>query len=206
MAIGSDYRDGATAGRIRVWALRHDGKDVGLLTIDTDSRVIEECLGTDNEPLGWERDLFLEMQRALEVSGDQINEMVESGAFSLFVHQPNLRPVRLQIGERTYQVWSSGGALVLCDERKRWSQFKLALPRRREIPSCDATYGSALDADELVCLVAVCPELGEGDRSKPARKTKKEILAVRWSDGGDAAQRRGAEGRAVERPARLGSP
>ena len=147
--LGSDYRDALRRGESEFWSLRYQGKDVGLLTIDTDSRMIEECLGVDNEPLGWERDLFLELQRALDACGDQINEMVESGAFSLFVHQPNLRPVRLQIGERTYQVWSSGGALVLCDERKRWSQFKLVLPRRREIPSCDATYGSALDADEL---------------------------------------------------------
>ena len=188
--LGSDYRDALRRGESEFWALRYDGKDVGLLTIDTDSRVIEECLGADNEPLGWERDLFLEMQRALEVSGDQINEMVESGAFSLFVHQPNLRPVRLQIGERTYQVWSSGGALVLCDERKRWSQFKLALPRRREIPSCDATYGSALDADELVCLVAVCPELAkviaqnlpenrEGDSGRTVERRRRRRPAAR---------------------------
>lgn len=157
--LGSDYRDALRRGESEFWALRHDGRDVGLLTIDTDSRVIEECLGEDNEPLGWKRDLFLELQRALDASGDQIDEMVESGAFSLFVHQPHLRPVRLQIGERTYQVWSSGGALIFCDDRKRWSRFKLALRRHREFPSCEATYGSALDADELVYLVAVCPEL-----------------------------------------------
>ena len=188
--LGSDYRDALRRGESEFWALRHDGKDVGLLTIDTDSRVIEECLGADNEPLGWERDLFLEMQRALEVSGDQINEMVESGAFSLFVHQPNLRPDRLQIGERTYQVWNSGGALVLCDERKRWSQFKLVLPRRREIPSCEVTYGSALDADELVCLVAVCPDLAkaiaqnlpenqEGDSGRTVGRQRRRRPAAR---------------------------
>ena len=99
--LGSDYRDALRRGESEFWALRYERKDVGLLAIDTDSRVIEECLGADNEPLGWERHLFLELQRALDASGDQISEMFESGSFSLFVHQPKLRATRLHFGERT---------------------------------------------------------------------------------------------------------
>ena len=115
----------------------------------------------DNEPLGWERELFLELQRALDAAGDQIEEFIELGAFSLFLHQPNLHPVPVQIAKRTYQVWSSTGELIVRDDRERWSRFRLVLRLRRELPSCEATFGSALDADELVCLVAVSPELAE---------------------------------------------
>ena len=157
--LGEDYRDALRQGESEFWALRHQGDDVGLLAIDAESRKVEEFGGEANDPLGWERRLLLELQRVLSAAGDEIEEFIESGAFSLFVHQPHLRPVRVQVGQRTYQVWRSTGELIMCDDCKRWSRFKLVLRRRREFPSCEATYGSALDADELVCLVAVSPEM-----------------------------------------------
>lgn len=159
--LGADYRDALRRGESEFWVLRCLGEDVGLLAIDTESRRIEECAGVANEPVGWEQDLFLELQSVLSATGDQIEEFIDSGAFSLFVHQPNLYPVPVQIDKRTYQVWSSIGELIVCDDRERWSRFRLALRRRRELPSCEATYGSALDADQLVCLVAVSPVLAE---------------------------------------------
>ena len=159
--LGADYRDALRRGESEFWVLRCLGEDVGLLAIDTESRRIEECAGVANEPVGWEQDLFLELQRVLSAAGDQIEEFIDSGAFSMFVHQPNLYPVPVQIDKRTYQVWSSIGELIVCDDRERWSRFRLALRRRRELPSCEATYGSALDADQLVCLVAVSPVLAK---------------------------------------------
>ena len=156
--LGSDYRDALRRGESEFWVLRCLGDDVGLLSIDTESRRIEECAGVANEPVGWEQDLFLELQRVLSATGDQIEEFIELGAFSLFVEQPNLRPVRVPVGKRTYQIWSSGGELILCDDHERWSRFKLALRRRGEYPSCRA-YGPELDTDELVCMVVVSPEL-----------------------------------------------
>ena len=113
----------------------------------------------DNEPVGWGRRLLLELQRALGAAGDEIEEFVESGAFSLFANEPNLRPVTVQTDDRTYQVWSSSEEFIFCDDRKRWSRFRLVRRRRRELPSCEATYGSALDSDELLCMVAVSREL-----------------------------------------------
>ena len=157
--LGSDYRDALRRGDSEFWALRCKGSDVGLLCIDIESRKIEECAGLDNEPVGWGRRLLLELQRVLSAAGDEIEEFVESGAFTLFVHQPNLRPVRVQIDLLICQVWSSSGELIVCDDRKRWSRFKLALGRRREFPTCEATYGSALDSDELLCMVATTSDL-----------------------------------------------
>lgn len=159
--LGSDYRDQLRQGESEFWALRRQGNHVGLLEVDTESRRIKECLGVANEPVGWKRGLFLELQRVVDADGDQVEVFIESGAFNLFVHQPNLRPAHLQIGERTYQVWSSDGVLILCDDRKRWSQFKLALRRHREFPSCEGYYGSALEVDEMVCLVALSPDLAK---------------------------------------------
>ncbi|MCZ0942337.1 MAG: hypothetical protein OXJ53_04705 [Gammaproteobacteria bacterium] len=157
--LGGDYRDALRGGESEFWALRCQGECVGLLTIDIESRKIEECAGVDNEPVGWGRRLLLELQRALNAAGDEIEEFVESGAFSLFAHQPNLRPVRVQVGLLICQIWSSSGELIVCDDRKRWSRFKLALGRRREFPACEATYGSALDSEELLCMVATTSEL-----------------------------------------------
>ena len=157
--LGGNYRDALRRGDSEFWALCCQGEYVGLLCIDTESRKIEECAGVDNEPVGWGRQLLLEVQRALSASGDEIKEFVESGAFSLFAHQPNLRPAPVQIRKRTYQVWSTSEELIVRDDRKRWSRFGLVLRRRREFPSCEATYGSALDSDELLCMVAVSSEL-----------------------------------------------
>ena len=156
---GEDYRDALLRRRSEFWALRHQGDDVGLLAIDADSRKIEEFGGEANDPVGWEWHLLLELQRELSATGDEINEFIESGAFSLFVNQPNLRPVLVQVGQRAYQVWRSTGELIIRDDHKRWSRFRLFRSWQREYPSCEATCGSALDADELVCLVAVSREL-----------------------------------------------
>ena len=157
--LGGDYRDALRRGESEFWALRCQGEDVGLVCIDAECRKIEEFAGVDNEPVGWGRHLLLELQRVLSAAGDEIEEFVESGAFSLFVHQPNLRPVRVQIGLLVCQIWSSSAELIVCDDRKRWSRFKLALGRRREFPTCEATYGSALDSEELLCMVATTSEL-----------------------------------------------
>ncbi|MYF10430.1 MAG: hypothetical protein F4229_05515 [Gammaproteobacteria bacterium] len=159
--LGSDYRAALRRGESEFWALRREGMNVGLLAIDTVSRTIEECAGVDNEPLGWERELLLKLQRALDVTGDQIEECVESGAFSLFLHQPNLRPVRARIDQRTYQIWGGTGEFIVCEDGKRWSRFRLTREHRRGIPICEVDFGSALDIDELVYLVAASPELRE---------------------------------------------
>ena len=128
------------------------------LTVDTRRRQIGECAGMADEPVGWQRPLLLELQRALDASGDEVEEFVESGAFSLFVKQPNLHPVSVAVGEQTYRVWSSTGELIICDDLKRWSRFRLALGHRPQFPSYSA-HGSALDVGELVCMVAISPEL-----------------------------------------------
>ena len=188
--LGSDYRDQLRQGESEFWALRRQGKHVGLLEVDTESRRIKECLGMANEPVGWKRGLFLELQRAVDADGDHVDEFIESGAFNLFVHQPNLRPALLHIGERTYQVWNSGGVLILCDDRKRWSQFKLALRRHREFPSWEGYYGSALEVDEMVCLVALSPDLAklisqnlpenqEGDSGRTVGRRRRRRPAAR---------------------------
>ena len=170
--LGGDYRDALRQGESEFWVLRRQGKCVGLLSIDVATRKIEECAGADNEPVGWERRGLLALQRALSAAGDEIEEFVESGAFSLFAHQPNLRPVPLQVGKRTHQVWSTREELIIRDDRKRWSRFRLCLRRRRDFPSCEATYGSALDSDELLCMVAVSCELAAViANSLPARDT-----------------------------------
>lgn len=159
--LGSHYRDALMRRESEFWALRHKGKDMGLLSIDVNRRTIEDFEGAGNEPVGWERHLLLELQRVLSAAGDEIEEFVELGAFALFFQQPSLRPVPVQIGKRTYQTWSSGSELILRDDRNRWSRFSLAFGRQHEFPSCEATYYSALDVQELVCLVAVSPELAK---------------------------------------------
>ena len=159
--LGSHYRDALKRGESEFWALRHKGRDMGLLNIDVNRRTIEDFEGAGNEPVGWERHLLLELQRVLSAAGDEIEEFVESGAFALFFQQPSLRPVPVQIGKRTYQTWSSGSELILRDDRNRWSRFRLAFGRQHEFPSCEATYYSALDVQELVCLVAISPELAK---------------------------------------------
>jgi len=159
--LGSDYRAALRRGKSEFWALRREEMEVGLLSIDTDSRTIEECYGVANDPLGWGRELLLELQRALDVTGDQIEECVKSGAFSLFLHQPNLRPVRARIDQRTYQIWGGTGEFIVCEDGKRWSRFRLTREYRRGIPICEVDFGSALDIDELVYLVAASAELRE---------------------------------------------
>lgn len=182
--LGGDYRDALRRGESEFWVLRCQGRDVGLLCIDAESRKIEECAGVDNEPVGWGRHLLLELQRVLSAAGDEIEEFVESGAFSLFAHQPNLRPVQAQVGLLVCQIWSSGGQLIVCDDRKRWSRFKLALGHRREFPTCEAIYGSALDSGELLCMVATSselaaviarslPERDAGDSDTPSRRRRR---------------------------------
>ena len=155
---GWHYLESLRRGECEFWVLRSQGNDVGLLAVDTRRRQIGECAGMADEPVGWQRPLLLELQRALDASGDEVEEFVESGAFSLFVKQPNLHPVSVAVGERTYRVWSSTGELIICDDLERWSRFRLALGHRPQFPSYSA-HGSALDVGELVCMVAISPEL-----------------------------------------------
>ena len=179
--LGGDYWDALRQGGTEFWALRLQEECVGLLSIDVETRKIEECAGADNDPVDWERRWLLELQRALSAAGDEIEEFVDSGAFSLFARQPSLRPAPVQVGKRTHQVWSTKEELIICDDRKRWSRFRLRLRRRRDFPSCEATYGSALDSDELLCMVAVSCELAAviaqslstmdaGDSDSPRRR------------------------------------
>ena len=157
--LGGHYRDALRRGESEFWVMRCHGDGVGMLCIDRESRKIEECAGIDNEPVGWGRQLLLELQRVLSVAGDEMEEFIDSGAFSLFANQPSIRPVCVNISNRPFRTWRSSGQLIICDDCERWSRFTLELGHRREFPSCQATYGSALDSEELLCMVAVSPEL-----------------------------------------------
>ena len=182
--LGSDHREDLRTGESEFWALRRQGKVVGLLSIDVENRRIEECGGVENEPIGWSRKLFLDLQRSLNAVGDEVTEIAKSGAFAYFLDESVPCPVVTQIGERTYEVWADDKRIIICDDRQRWSHFRMTPPRRGNLASCADHVGSTLDVEELVFLVAACPKLANvfvqnqpkadpQDNDRPARRRRR---------------------------------
>ena len=162
------YYEALRRGDTQFWVLLRGTEPLGLLAVCPKSREIGECAGPDNDPTGCSREFFLALQREMGVYGDDIDEIAEVGAFSLFATEPDIPPEVVQVGRQTYRIWGRTGEVILCDDRERWSRLVFKLKKKRGTNSCVSGPGH-LDEAALLELVLDSPKLQQAvNRYRPS--------------------------------------
>ena len=65
-SAGSRYHDGLRTGIAEFWAIRRVGKVIGVLSIRTDTRELDGCLGDRNEPVSADRSTMLSIRHTVD--------------------------------------------------------------------------------------------------------------------------------------------
>ena len=152
------YRDLRT-GKSEFWVLLRGTAPVGLLTICTQSRAIEQCAGIENEFVDCGRDTLIALQRELSAIGDDSSEFANVGAFSFFAIDPGISPIIVEDGRQQFRVWGRHGVVILCDHHGNWSRFVFRQYDGFESLACESIYGN-LSEGSLLELVLRFPALG----------------------------------------------
>ena len=133
-AYFEELRDGRTS----FYRLDGDSGPAGLLSMDVDSRCIQEASGQDNGELAIDRAAALKVLRKLNASANDVEAFSKVGAFSEFCARvPRTDPIKHR--ERQHWVWCfTSGRLqtVIVGQRSggratQWSRFERRCGGRR---------------------------------------------------------------------------
>ena len=169
----SDLRN----GKSEFWVLLRGTAPVGLLTICTQSREIEQCAGIGNEFVDCGRDTLIALQRELNANGDDNSEVADVGAFSFFATDPDISPTVVDVGRQQFRVWGRHGVVILCDDHGNWSRFAFKHYAGFESLACESIYGN-LGEGSLLALVLKFPALGTAiNQFRPTSFTMPDVPA-----------------------------
>ena len=128
--ISRGYFDGLKDGSTSFYRLDGDSGPFGLLSMDADSRCIQEASGRDNGELAINRTMALQVLRELDASANDVEAFSKVGAFSEFrAGVPRIDPIEHR--ERQHWVWcftTEGSQTVIVRQRSgratQWSRFE----------------------------------------------------------------------------------
>jgi hypothetical protein len=145
-------------GEAEMWVLRKKKRPLCLMTVNTETRTIDQIEGEDGSTPKLKRSVVCTIVNKLNIDGDDEVPFVKVGAFQAFRNgRPDVAP--LLIEGRPYWVWNmrSGSEIIVATRkrpkgRKRWSRFtrdhtrEFGTRRRRRLQSRSESDGSRIVA------------------------------------------------------------
>ena len=195
-------------GEAEIWVLRKKKRPLCLMTVNTETRTIDQIEGEDGSTPKLNRSIVCAIVNELNIDGDDEAPFAKVGAFQAFRNgRPNVAP--LLIEGRPYWVWNMrGGSEIIVATRKRpkgrkrWSRFtrsdhqsEFGTRRRRRPQPRPESDGSRivaggwnyLSAGDLLRLVLdhlpLAQRLREGTMPDRSRSfIREEVTAVSSED------------------------
>lgn len=139
------------------WTIQEDGLLRGLMSFDSKTREIEEFAGSENDPVGCSKEILLSILRKLDVSGDDVEEFSDVGAYKLLAEDIELTPTVVSVGAKTLKVWGRTGEALFCDEESKWTKVtfdkELSFPGMRRLPPYILDVSGNLALEEIFGMV-----------------------------------------------------
>ena len=148
------YLESLKDGSEKFWVIERGRDPIGLLSVDPDAKEVDEANGHDHKPVGLPQPIMLDVLRKLGVSADECEGFSSVGAYSLFLGDSVPEPTEIRLDNSVYRVWGGHGAVVVCQNGKRWSQIRWGGDRKGWVCS-SGSEGKLLD------LVSRCPALAD---------------------------------------------
>ena len=147
----SYYIDYLIDGDSEFWEVSIENNTAGLIQVSCETREVESAGGPKNDPIELPGEVLLEIQRRLRISGHDVSDWNDRGAFHLFVEHPNLQSVSRSVGDRSFEVWTHENELILKENPDNWSRWQVT-PAWSDKPTLKAIDGD-LDIGEFLYLM-----------------------------------------------------
>lgn len=147
----SYYIDYLIDGDSEFWEVSIENNTAGLIKVSCETREIEEAEGPEHEPIELSGKDLLKIQRRLRITGHDLEDWNDRGAYHLFVAHPNLQSVNRSAGDRSFEVWTHENELILREGPDKWSRWQVSTDWS-DNPSIDHSHGTP-GAEELLFLM-----------------------------------------------------